>query len=71
MHGMRYLLLGSEKGGECQFHWLGLVRALNQFETGVPPQLKRSFAKRTAYREQRAIITSHSSTPNTRSWPRI
>jgi hypothetical protein len=51
MHGyVWYLLLGSEKGGgECQFHWLGLVRALNQLETRVSAQLKSSFAKRTAY----------------------
>src|SRR5262249_8319718 len=40
-----------------QFHWL-------RTETGVPTQLKRWFTKRTAYRKQRAIIMSHSSTPN-------
>src|SRR5215470_15601681 len=41
----------------CQFRWL-------RIETRVPTQLKRWFTKRTAYRKQRAIIMSHSSTPN-------
>ena len=38
------------------FAWCG--RPVNQFETGVAAQLKRSFTKRTAYRKQRAIIAS-------------
>ena len=49
----------------ARFVWCG--RPVNQFETCVPGQLKRSFSKRTKYRKQRAIIMSHSWTPNTSS----
>src|SRR5262249_37925080 len=52
------LLLELRKGrAGCQFRWL-------RIETCVSAQLKRWFAKRTANRKQRAIIMSHSSTPN-------
>src|SRR6516165_2805277 len=47
------------------FAWCG--RPVNQFETCMPAQLERTFTKRTAYRKQRAIIMSHSTTPNTSS----
>src|SRR5262249_21891960 len=49
----------------ARFVWRG--RPVNQFETCVPGQLKRLFSKRTTYRKQRAVIMSHSWTPNTSS----